>query len=126
VSARVATADKTLVAVICEVPLLAEALAASLGGIARIESFPADLADLDGLLRSLEPDAVVVDTAEQAEAGTPYASATGVPFVHVLIRESELRVRRNGVWESRVGTEAASPEGIRNALVAGMLRRQHA
>ena len=125
-SAGVATGNKALVAVVCEVPLLAEALAASLGGIARVESFPADLADLDGLLRSLEPDAVVVDTAEQAEAGTAYARSKGVPLVHVLIRKGELRVLHDTVWEVRAGADGASPEGIRNALVAGMFRRQHA
>jgi hypothetical protein len=126
VNAKVRTGREPLVAVVCEVPLLAEALAASLEGIARVESFPADLEDLDGLLQSLEPDALVVDTAEQAEAGTPYARSSSIPLVYVLIRQAELRVLRGRLWETQAGAVATSPEAIRNALVAGMLRREHA
>jgi len=124
VSAKVGTGGEPLVAVICEVPLLAEALAASLEGIAQIRSFPAELEDLEGLLRSLEPDAIVVDTEAQAAAGAPFAREAHVPLVHVLIRQGELRVLRNGEWESRDNGKGASPEAIRNLLVAGIFGRQ--
>jgi hypothetical protein len=118
--------DEPLVAVVCEVPLLAEALAASLNGIAEIRSFPADLDDLEGLLRSLEPDAVVVDTVTQIDASERFARDASVPLLHVRIREGELRMLSDGRWSTRNDGDGASPEAIRNALVAGIFGRQHA
>jgi len=108
-----------LVAVVCKVPLLCEALASSFEGIGDIRSFPGDLEDTDGLLRSLRPDAVVVDTRPQAAAAEPFARDTHTPLVHVLLREQKLRVLRRGDWEV-LEQEDASPEAIRNVLVAGI------
>jgi hypothetical protein len=114
-----------LVAFICKVPLLCEALAASFEGIAEIRSFPSELEDTDGLLRSLRPDAVVVDTRSQAVEAEPFARESRTPLVHVLLREQKLRVLRNGDWELFDG-DGASPEAIRNVLVAAMYGRQPA
>ena len=112
-----------VVAVVYTVPLLCEALAGSLDGIAELRTFPARHGDTGGLLRSLEPDAVVVDTADEAEAAVGYARETGAPLVHVLLRERRLRVLRDGDWdEAECG--AATPEGIRNIIVGGVYGRQ--
>lgn len=116
---------EALVAVVCRVPLLCEALASSFEGIGDIRSFPGDLEDTDGLLRSLQPDAVVVDTRPQATAAEPFARDTHTPLVHVLLREQKLRVLRSGDWEV-LQHEDASPEAIRNVLVAGIFGRQPA
>jgi hypothetical protein len=127
VTASITSGDEPLVAVVCEVPLLAEALTSSLDGIAQIRVFPADVDDLDGLLRSLEPDAVVVDGAEQADASEVFARDAGVPLVHVRIRERELRIlTAGGAWQSEDGGAGASPEAIRNVLVGALFGRQHA
>jgi hypothetical protein len=126
VNGKVGRGGEPLVALICEVPLLAEALAASLEGIAEVRAFPAELEDANGLLRSLQPDAVVVDTAKQASVAAVFAREARVPLVHVLLRVSKLRVLQDGEWESSEGAEGASPEAIRNALVAGIFGRQPA
>jgi hypothetical protein len=126
VSTRITSGGQPLVAVICEVPLLAEALGASLEGIADIRAFPGELDDLEGLLRSLAPDAVVVDSLAQLSPAERFARDVDVPLVHVQIREGELRILRDGVWEKGDDTGGASPEAIRNALVGGIFRRQHA
>ncbi|HEX6490719.1 MAG TPA: hypothetical protein VF002_05035 [Gaiellaceae bacterium] len=114
---------QALVAAVCKVPLLGEALAASFEGIAELRSFPGELEDIDGLLRSLHPDAVVVDSRSQAAQAEPYARASQAPLVHVLLREQKLRVLRNGDWEAD-DSDGASAEAIRNAVVAGLYGRQ--
>ena len=108
-----------LVAVVCAVPILAEALSAILEGIAEVRSFPARCGDTAGLLRSLNPDAIVVDTADEAEAAAPVANESGLALVHVLLRERKLRVLGAGGWEER-DNGGASPEAIRNILVGAI------
>jgi hypothetical protein len=122
---RVTNGGEPLVAVVCKVPLLCEALTSTLAGIAETHSFPADLGDLDGLLRSLRPDAIVVDTPESAQGAASYARESHVPLVHVLFREEKLRVLADGSW-SAPEEDGASPEAIRNLLVGGIFGRQPA
>src|SRR5438046_3126861 len=55
-----------LVAVLFSVPLLCEAIASALDDIAEVRTFPARRSDTVGLLRSLQPDAVVVDDPIEA------------------------------------------------------------
>ena len=121
----VPTGGGPLVAALCRVPLLCEALASAFEGIAEIRAFPAELDDTDGLLRSLRPDAVVVDTEMQASEAEPFARETQTPLVHVLLREQHLRVLRNDSWELLTDGDT-SPEAIRNLIVGGMYRRQPA
>jgi hypothetical protein len=113
------TRDRPLVAVVCSVPLLHEALSAALENIAEVHMFPADGGDTCGLLRSLQPDAVVVDTPEEAEAAADFAREAESPLVCVLLREQKLRVLQNGGWKEPDG-DGASPEAIRNILVGGI------
>lgn len=121
-SAHSETRARPLVAVVCSVPLLHEALSAALENIAEVHAFPADGGDTCGLLRSLQPDAVVVDTAEEAEAAADFAREAESTLVCVLLREQKLRVLQNGGWEEPDG-DGASPEAIRNILVGGIFRR---
>jgi hypothetical protein len=116
------TREQPLVAVVCTVPLLEEALSAVLENIAEVRAFPADGGDTPGLLRSLQPDAVVVDTTEEAEAAADFAREAESPLVCILLREQKLRVLQNGGWEE-LEDDGASPEAIRNILVGGIFGR---
>ena len=121
---RTGNGSQPLVAVVCSVPLLSEGIASVLESIAEVRPFPAGAGDTAGLLRSLQPDAVVVDCAEEAFAAEAFARETHVPLVHVLLREGALRVLVDGEWEERDDDAGATPEEIRNILVAGMYRRE--
>ena len=112
---------KPLVVAVCAVPLLQEALSAALEDIAEVQSFPAHRGDTGGLLRSLNPDAVVVDAQDEAEAAVPFAHESKSPLVHISLAERKLRVLRNGDWEEAVSEGA--PEEIRNILAAGFFAR---
>ena len=87
-------------AVICIAPLMAEGVATALDGVADTRLLPADLEDLSTLLRTLAPDAIVVDRECLA------AHEQGVPLFVVPV-EAE-------------GDDVPSPERLR-ALVVGSL-----
>ena len=112
-----------MIAAICSVPLLCEALSAALDGIAEVQSFPASGGDTAGLLHWLRPDGIVVDTSATADEAEPYAREARCPLVHVQLTKQQLRVLKSGRWRK---VRDASPESIRNVLVAGMYRRQPA
>lgn len=111
-----------LVAVVSSVPMLSEALSHALEGIAEVHGFPAERGDTSGLLRWLQPDGVVVDSEEEAEAAAEYAQETESPLVLVSYPDEKLRILRDGSWQE---PEHASPslEGIRNILVGGLFGR---
>jgi hypothetical protein len=111
-----------LVAVISTVPMLFEALVNTLDDIAEVRGFPARRDDTVGLLRWLRPDAIVVDNEEDAAAAAD-AADPAIPVVHVPLQEQGvLRVLVEGEWLDQ-GVAAASPELIRNIVVAGMFGR---
>lgn len=108
---------RPLIAVVCSVPVLAEAVASSLD-FGDVRVFSARDGDLVGLLTWLRPDAAVVDTDAAAAEAAEYAAAADVPVVHVGVREATLRLYQRG-WRV-VADASATAEGIRN-LVAGTL-----
>jgi hypothetical protein len=108
------------VALLYSVPLLCEALASALDKIAEVQSFPAGRGDTVGLLCSLQPDAVVVDDAAEADEAQRWASRYRLPLVHVSLRERKLRLLRDGAWEESEGTSA---EAIRNLLAGSIFTR---
>jgi hypothetical protein len=110
---------RPLVAAVCTVPLLCEALSTAMDGIAEVQSFPAGREGSAGLLRFLEPDAVVVDTREEAKHAEAYARESGAPLVHVLLAQQKLRLLRAGKWREPP-VDDASPESIRNVLVGAL------
>jgi hypothetical protein len=110
-----------LVAVVCKVPLLSEAVTAALEGIASVFRFPAGRGDTAGLLRALEPDAVVVDTEDEAQQCEVFARETDLPLVQVSLHSQVLRTFEHGLWHEV--DEEASPEAVRNAVVGGMFGR---
>jgi hypothetical protein len=108
-----------LVVVVCGVPVLGEALEGALEALAECKVVAAQQPDLAGLLRSLQPDAIVVDDEGEAEAAAAYSRFARIPVLYVPPSGQLLRVLDNGRWEELVDYDA-SPESIRN-LVAGEL-----
>lgn len=113
--------SQPLVAVLSSVPMLREALAHTLEDIAEVRVFPAGRGDTAGLLRSLAPDAIVVDNEQEAEAAAAFAREADTPVVLVSYRDEHLLVLTDAGWEE--GEEPVSAEGIRNALVGGLFGR---
>jgi hypothetical protein len=111
---------RPLVAAVCAVPLLVEAVDAALESVAEVRSFPARGGDVAGLVRWLQPDLVIVDSEEGALQAAAVAEEYDLPLVHISVRERALRIFRHGSWQ-RVGNgEGPTPESIRN-VVAGTL-----
>jgi hypothetical protein len=108
--------NEPLVAVICRIPLLCEALTGALDGIAKVRQFGASQGDTAGLLRWLRPDAVVVDSDAVADTAAAVARETNTPVVKISYGRSAVRVFSDGEWEEPV-EGAASAESVRNILV---------
>lgn len=115
-----ATKRQPLVALLYSVPLLHEALLSTMDSIADIEAFPAGNGDVTGLLRSVKPDAVVVDDADEADAARSWAKRHRKPLIYVSLRDQKIRVLRDGRWEESAGT---STETIRNVLAGSLYGR---
>jgi hypothetical protein len=111
-----------LVAVVCRVPLVFEALTAALEGIADVRPFPAGRADTAGLLRALSPDAVVVDSEAEARDAEAFVRDTTALLVYLSLDDEKLQRFEDGRWHDP--EEAASPEAIRNAVVGGIFGRK--
>ena len=109
------------VAVLYSVPLLCEALSCALDDIAEVQSFPAGRGDTVGLLRSLSPDAVVVDDPAEAEAARGWTKRHERPLVHVSLRDQKVRLLKDGAWVESPGTTA---ECIRNVLAGSIYGRK--
>jgi hypothetical protein len=57
-----------------------------------VRAFPAGQGDTANFLRLLQPAAVVVDNAEEAEAAAEFAREARATVVHVSLREDRLRL----------------------------------
>lgn len=113
--------QQPLVAVLYSVPLLCEALSSALDEFAQVQAFPAGRGDTVGLLRSIRPDAIVVDDRHEAESARRWARRHQVPLVRVGLREQTIDVLRNGGWDQR---PCASAEAIRNTLAESLYGRR--
>jgi hypothetical protein len=109
-----------LVAVLYRVPLLCEAIASALDNIAEVWTFPARRGGTVGLLRSVRPDAVVVDDPIEAAAVSAWAESQDVPLVEICLHEQKVRMLQDGEWKESVG---ASAESIRNAIAGSLYAR---
>jgi hypothetical protein len=109
------------VAVLYSIPLLCEALSLALHEIAEVHSFPAGRGDAVGLLRSMRPDAVVVDDAAEAEAVRPWTRRHKRPLVHVALRDRKVRLLHGGSWVESPGTTV---ECVRNVLAGSIYGRK--
>lgn len=109
--------------VVCRAPVVSEAVAAGLESIAEVRAFAAGMGDIVGLLRSLWPDAVVVDDEANAAEAAAFARESDSLLLHVSLREARVRVMRHGLWED-LGESPASAETIRNIIVGGIFGRR--
>jgi hypothetical protein len=114
---------RPLIALVCDVPLIAEAISSALEEIAEVRVFPGGRGDTDGLLRSLGPDGVVVDSPREAAAAVEFARERGIPLVEVSLVDQTMRVLGPDGWDDD-GAQAATPEGIRNLLVGRIFGRE--
>ena len=87
---------------------------------AEVRTFSVGGGDVTGLLESLRPDAVVVDSEDGAIGAMSYAARRSLPVLRVSVRERSLSVLRDGTWEHAANDDGPTPEAIRN-LVAGAL-----
>jgi hypothetical protein len=113
---------RPLVAVLCSVPLLGEAMGSALE-FAEVRSFAASGGDIAGLLRWLRPDAVIVDSEATAAEATAFALEHDLPVLHVSVRDRELRLFRAGEWELVGNGEGPTPETIRNVVAGALFAR---
>ena len=112
---------KPFVAVLSHVPLVTGAIVDALEDIAEVRAFTTQNGDVVGLLRSLRPDAIVVDGPDAAESAAKYAHAADIPLVYVSLRERKLRVLTADGWREEAGRP--STESLRNALAEAIYRR---
>lgn len=107
-----------VIAVVYSVPLVVEALVDGLRGLGEVRAFPASTGDVEGLLGSLQPAAVVVDRDDEALTASRYAHAAGIPVVHVDLRARSVRLFAGARW--RDTHEDTSPQAVRNLLAAAI------
>jgi hypothetical protein len=113
---------RPLVAVVCAVPLVGEAMRSALE-FADVHTFDARGGDLDGLVRWLRPDALIVDTHAGAEEAAAFAHEHDLPVLHVSVQERELRLYRGGTWEQIGNGDGPTPEAIRNVVAGALFAR---
>jgi hypothetical protein len=109
-----------LTAVLYSVPLLCEAITSALEGVADVWTFPARRGDTVGLLRSVHPDAIVVDDLIEAGGVQAWAESHDIPLVEICVQRRKIRVLRGGEWKESAG---ASAESIRNAVAGSLYAR---
>lgn len=114
---------RPLVAVLCSVPLLGEAVGSALE-FAEVSTFADRGGDVAGLLRWLRPDALIVDSDAGALEATAFAREHDMPLLHVSVRDRALRVFRNGEWEVVGNGEGPTPEAVRNVIAGTLFARQ--
>lgn len=120
---RLSERTRPLVAVVCAVPLLGEAMMSALD-FAEVRSFSVHGGDVTGLLESLRPDAVVVDSEDGAAGAMSYAAHRALPVLRVCVRERTLSVLRDGVWERVDDEDGPTPEAIRNRVAGALFARE--
>jgi hypothetical protein len=97
-------------------PLLTELLRDLLGDSALVRDFPGDSVDLEGLVRHTLPDALVIDSDQDAFELSAVAEELSVPLVRISLPSHEARVFRDRRW-SPVPLPIDSPTSIRNLLL---------
>lgn len=113
---------RPLVVALCSVPLLREGLDVALGDVTNLHTFPVNGDDTLGLLRGLQPDAVVVDDGVDVAAVLPFADESRSPVLRISLQERTLRILQGGSW-TEAGNGGTSPDEIRNMLIASLIAR---
>jgi len=117
--------SKPLIAVVCGVPVLGEAMRSALD-FAEVRLFSEKGGDVAGLLEWLRPDAVVVDTTVGAAGASGYALAQQRPLLHISVRDRVLRLFQAGEWREVASSDGPTPEAIRNVVAGALFAREGA
>jgi hypothetical protein len=115
--------ETPLVVAVVAIPLIGEGVASALDGLAECKVVPARRPELTGLLKSLQPDAIVVDDEEEAEAAAAYARFARVPVIRIALRERRVQLLADRVWVQPDDADA-TPETIRNLVAAEIYGRR--
>ena len=91
---------------------------------AEVRSFSAAGGDIAGLLRWLQPDALMVDSEAGAAEAAAFALEHHLPLLHVSMRDRELRLFRGGEWVLVGNGEGPTPEAIRNVVAGSLFARE--
>lgn len=110
---------RPLVALVWSLPLVAAALEEAID-FADVRTFSADHGDIADLLRRLRPDAVVVDEVGAAASAAVYASESGLPVLHLSVREQMLRVLGPDGWADASDGADPGPGTVRNVLAGAL------
>ncbi len=116
-----AATAKPFVGVFSHVPLVTGVIVEAVEAVAEVRTFTTQNGDTVGLLRSVRPDAIVVDGGGAAEAAARYARAADVPLLYVSLTERKLRVLEGDGWRDEPGRP--SIESLRNAVAGAIYRR---
>lgn len=125
ISPRPPGAAQPLVAVVCSVPMIFEALRETLAAFADVQVFPAR-AGTAGLLRSIRPAAVVVDNDEDRGDAEAVARELDFSLVHLALAERRVCVFRDGAWSVASEEDEVRAETVRDAIAAGLFAKGHA
>jgi hypothetical protein len=107
---------RPLVLALTVTPLLTELLHDLLDEIAQLRDFPPGSPDLDGLVRHTMPDALIIDSDQDASELAAVADELSVPLVQISLPSHEARVFRDGGWNP-LALPIESPMTIRNLLL---------
>jgi hypothetical protein len=107
---------RPLVLALIVTPLLTDLLHDLLDEVAQLRHFPAGSPDLDGLVRHTMPDALIIDSDQDAPELCGVADELSVPLVQILLPSHEARVFRDGQWNP-LPLPIESPMTIRNLLL---------
>ena len=91
---------------------------------AEVRTFSDRGGDVDGLLRWLRPDALIVDSDAGALEATEFARENDLPLVHISVRDRVLRLFRNGEWELVGNGEGPTPDAVRNVIAGTLFARE--
>ena len=112
---------KPFVAVLSHVPLVTAAIVDALEGIAEVRAFTMQNGDTVGLLRSLRPDATLVDGPDAAAAAARCARAADLPLLYVSLCDRKLRVPESDGWRDEA--DRPSTDSLRNAVAEAIYKR---
>ncbi|NUR74808.1 MAG: hypothetical protein HOQ28_00800 [Thermoleophilia bacterium] len=99
---------RPLVGAVCFAPLMAEGIVSALDGVADVCLLPAEVEDLPTLLRTLSPDAIVVDG--DCPAARAYTDEHRLPLFVVPVES--------------VDGQVPSPDSLRALVVGSLLAGQ--
>ena len=122
---RLSKGVRPLVVVVCAFPLLGVAMRSALD-FADVQTFSAAGGDLDGLLRWLRPDALIVDSDDGAQAAAAFARDNSLALLHVSIRDRALRVYTRDGWETIENGDGPTPDAVRNVIAGALFARNGA